>query len=135
MSSSFGKSQNKPPSLIPPSLFHQGLGKTLEVLMLTLAHPPPEGWAVTDGQSSSSGGSPIPIKATLVVVPASLLDQWKEETKRHVAPGGLKLFHYPGIRGAARRRLEEKAGVGGPSWDFEKFDIIVTSYEVTVLKH
>jgi SNF2 family DNA or RNA helicase len=98
--------------------------------MLALAHPPPEGWAVADSHSDSPGGSILPVKATLVVVPASLLDQWKEETKRHVAPGGLELLHYPGIKGVARRRLEEKGAAGGPSWDFEKYDIILTSYEV-----
>lgn len=97
--------------------------------MLALAHPPPEGWAVAD-RHSSSGGSPIPIKATLVVVPASLLDQWKEETKRHVAPGELKLLHYPGIKGAHRWRQEDRGAAWGLSWDFEEYDIIVTSYEV-----
>eukprot|EP01044_Picomonas_judraskeda_P005205 COSAG03_NODE_482_length_7563_cov_113.365086_4_plen_1377_part_00 len=76
-----------------------GLGKTLEVLYLTLAHPAGS-WAVDampahqEGIEKKSGGggqpddklvewSPVPVRATLVVAPATLLDQWQAEIARH----------------------------------------------------
>lgn len=68
-----------------------GLGKTLETLMLVLAHPAPSDWAVADldGRSRASDVDPVPIKTTLIVMPANLLTQWQEELQLHVNPGAL----------------------------------------------
>lgn len=94
--------------------------------MLVLAHPPPEGWAVNNPESTPSLQFPLPIQATLVVVPASLLEQWKEEMQRHVSRGKLKVLHYEGVAKATKT----KQTAGDPSGGFEGYDIILTSYEV-----
>jgi SNF2 family DNA or RNA helicase len=105
----------------------QGLGKTLEMLMLVLAHPPPPGWAVTDAATWDKSESVMPIKATLVVVPASLLDQWRREVELHVRPGALKVLHYEG-----RHRRGGGAGKrAAVNWGLEQYDMIITSYEVS----
>lgn len=72
-----------------------GLGKTLETLMLVLASQPPKGWAVTDlskvqRPAPSAAPEPVPIRSTLIVMPANLLQQWQDELAMHVQPGALK---------------------------------------------
>ncbi len=59
--------------------------------MLVLAHPAPSDWAVADldGRSRASDVDPVPIKTTLIVMPANLLTQWQEELQLHVNPGAL----------------------------------------------
>lgn len=68
-----------------------GLGKSLETLMLVLANPAPADWAVTNmkGRMRSSHSDPVPIKTTLIVMPANLLNQWQEEVQLHVRDGAL----------------------------------------------
>lgn len=68
-----------------------GLGKSLETLMLVLANPAPADWAVTSmkGRMRSSDSEPVPIKTTLIVMPANLLSQWQEEVQLHVKDGAL----------------------------------------------
>ena len=60
-----------------------GLGKTLEVICLALAHPAPPAWVAASRRR---------VKATLVVAPPSLLRQWAREC-RHRAPA-LKVLEY-----------------------------------------
>lgn len=94
--------------------------------MLVLANPPPPGWAVVDSVTWDHRDDVMPIKATLVVVPASLLNQWKREIDLHVRPGALKVLHYEG-------RHRRGAGVGkraAVNWGLEQYDVIITSYEV-----
>ncbi len=72
-----------------------GLGKTLETLMLALASQPPKGWAVADLSKvvhppPGAAPEPVPIRSTLVVMPANLLQQWQDELAMHVQPGALK---------------------------------------------
>ena len=73
-----------------------GLGKTLETLMLVLASQPPKGWAVHDLKkvqrpaAASTAAEPLPIKSTLIVMPANLLQQWQDELALHVKQGSLK---------------------------------------------
>ena len=70
-----------------------GLGKTLESLMLVLANPPPKGWAVGNlarhAQAHADSDEPVPIKSTLIVMPANLLEQWQAELALHVRGGAL----------------------------------------------
>jgi E3 ubiquitin-protein ligase SHPRH len=68
-----------------------GLGKTLETLMLILANPAPPGWAVADlaKYSRAVEEEPVPIKSTLIIMPANLLGQWQDELETHVAEGAL----------------------------------------------
>ena len=69
-----------------------GLGKTLETLMLVLASQPPKGWAVQDLSKMQSAQQlePVPIRSTLIVMPANLLQQWQDELSTHVKRGALK---------------------------------------------
>ena len=88
-----------------------GLGKTIQVLSLVVgdkermlrasgAHGIPEGVVLRPAHAST---------ATLVVVPLSLLQQWKEELERFSTPGFVKVrLHY----GANRAKLPQ-ALVGG----------------------
>ena len=67
-----------------------GLGKTLETLMLVLASQPPKGWAVQDLSKVLSVADPVPIRSTLIVMPANLLQQWQDELSTHVKREALK---------------------------------------------
>ena len=69
----------------------QGLGKTLQTLMLILANPPPASWPAKDldKHNQEKDGEPVPIKTTLIVMPANLLQQWQDELYKHVQTGAL----------------------------------------------
>ena len=67
-----------------------GLGKTLETLMLVLASQPPKGWAVQDLSKVLSVPDPVPVRSTLIVMPANLLQQWQDELSTHVKRGALR---------------------------------------------
>ena len=103
-----------------------GLGKTLEVLYLTLAHPA-GAWASESLPLEQSGvetpseqlglqvdkdtdWAPVPVRATLVVAPATLLDQWQAEIRQH-APG-LRCAIYTGC-GAAGSAVQPRYTDGG----------------------
>ncbi|KAK5173628.1 uncharacterized protein LTR77_002309 [Saxophila tyrrhenica] len=71
-----------------------GLGKTVELMALLSVHkradPLPE--AYYDGDSEMEI---VPSRATLIITPNSILQQWKSELTRH-APA-LRVFHYEGF--------------------------------------
>lgn len=85
-----------------------GLGKTLESLMLILSNPAPPGWAVSfndvwshfdnkareDEEDEEESDAPIPIRATLIIVPSNLLNQWQEEVETHVEDPAKNLKWY-----------------------------------------
>ena len=79
-----------------------GMGKTLEMLALTLSNPAPEDW---------QGGQ------TIVVCPVALVSQWSEEAKRCLEnPGRIYVYH-----GSSRRR----------DVDFLKqCNVVVTTYGI-----
>ena len=69
----------------------QGLGKTLQSLMLILSNPPPASWPVRNLEKQEHDkGEAVPIKTTLIVMPANLLQQWQDELGKHVQDGALK---------------------------------------------
>ena len=86
-----------------------GLGKTLQLLSLVLARPAPPGWAVERLPARTE--EPCPLKATLVVAPATLLDQWEHEIRVHLRDGALTYCTYTKESGAPRheRRRREQA--------------------------
>lgn len=60
-------------TFLPPAL----QGKTLQTLSLVLSNPAPKGWAVSrlDGLQATADSDPVPIRCSLIVVPANLLGQ------------------------------------------------------------
>jgi E3 ubiquitin-protein ligase SHPRH len=97
-----------------------GLGKTLEIISLILLHRrPDEGSQVFDPKLRRH----LPAsKGTLIITPASLLDQWVSEIQRH-APE-LDVMHYPGLRSLTKGQREE---IGR---DLGCHDVVVTTYDV-----
>ncbi|KAI0024360.1 SNF2 family N-terminal domain-containing protein [Xylariomycetidae sp. FL0641] len=102
-----------------------GLGKTVEVISLILAHKRPDGPPrVLDKYTNSHVR---PTNATLIVTPNALMDQWLIELKRH-APD-LRVTSYTGMRVArstrARMSLEDEIVT-----QFVTHDVVVTTYNV-----
>ncbi|MDB6094013.1 MAG: Non-specific serine/threonine protein kinase [Verrucomicrobia bacterium] len=85
-----------------------GLGKTLQALALL------SGIQATASAHSKSGRAPMTAGPSLVVCPASLVENWRREAARF-APGLNLLVHH------GSRRLTSAA-------EAETFDLIVTSY-------
>ena len=69
-----------------------GLGKSLNTLLLIAENEAPAGWAVDDIPRDQlvNHENPIPIKTTLLVAPNTLLSQWEDEVRKHLAPGALR---------------------------------------------
>ncbi|KAK0636215.1 SNF2 family N-terminal domain-containing protein [Bombardia bombarda] len=118
---------------ISPFLSHQnlrggilaeemGLGKTLEIISLILLHRRPEGPPMVFDQHR--GKQLLATWATLIITPASLLDQWLSELRRH-APE-LKVSCYPGLKKAAQDKDKDKYSIE----NLATFDVVVTTYEV-----
>jgi E3 ubiquitin-protein ligase SHPRH len=99
-----------------------GLGKTLEIISLILLHRRPERSDIVHdpylGRQLRVG------KATLIVTPPSLLDQWLSEVRRH-APE-LTVMHYRGLPPMASGKRDEKATIS----EFIRHDVVVTTYDV-----
>ncbi|KAG2441423.1 hypothetical protein HYH02_010011 [Chlamydomonas schloesseri] len=90
-----------------------GLGKTVEVMALTLANPPPP--SVVAGAVAPCGR--IVSRGTLVVCAVSLVGQWQAEAANKTA-GSCRIHPYHGqnrIRDARRLATE--------------FDVVVTTYQ------
>ena len=94
-----------------------GLGKTVQLTALMLAHPAPP---PTELAAAAADGGLCPCGATLVVVPASIVDQWARELER-LAPQ-LNVVRFNGT--TARK--------GAPTVPTEKLasaDIVLVTYE------
>ncbi|EJD03150.1 uncharacterized protein FOMMEDRAFT_108290 [Fomitiporia mediterranea MF3/22] len=86
-----------------------GLGKTLTMLALVLA-------TKSDVPKEFS-------RATLIVVPLSLISNWEGQIKEHCAPGSLKYHVY---YGAGRSTSPDR---------LRKYDVVITTYQVVVGEH
>ena len=84
-----------------------GLGKTLQTLMLVLSNPAPKGWAVSklEGLAVFAESEPIPIKCSLIVVPANLVGQVSRSRGR----GGVG---ETGLMRCAKRQLAVAVAAG-----------------------
>lgn len=100
-----------------------GLGKTVEVLALILQNPAaPERQVLDPYYDEENDVSVLPVKATLIVVPDILQEQWAAELLR-LAPH-LKLYLFMGHRQATKDVPRES------SWhEFARgFDVIIASF-------
>jgi len=94
-----------------------GLGKSLQMLGLVLARPPPEDWPVSSLPTQTY--SPVPIKTTLLVAPAAILPQWEAEVHKHVQPGALRCCTYLGLGAARSARGPPTVDIRGESCGVE----------------
>lgn len=90
-----------------------GLGKTLEIAALISHNRRGEGVGSFDADLKPTG-------ATLIVAPASLFGQWRDELEKH-APG-LTCTEFQG-----HRRTRDSSDVED---DFTRFDVVLTTYAV-----
>ena len=72
--------------------------------------------------------------ATLIICPAAILQQWRDEIARHVDPAaGLRVAEYPGVAACAvkvrkrRRGWRQAARLLNPA-ELAKHDIVLTTY-------
>ena len=99
-----------------------GLGKTVELMALVALHKRPEFGAgkVLDAFSETAVTLS---KATLIVSPPSILQQWKSELSRH-APA-LKVFQYDGIPSGNKHAKSEKQLIRDLA---NGYDVVLATY-------
>ena len=95
-----------------------GLGKTVELISLISLHR--FSGATSKVMDEFSGKEVTTCKATLIITPASIVEQWMQELERH-APS-LKILHYKGIKHVhnGKRTREE----------LTEQDVVLTTYTV-----
>lgn len=98
-----------------------GLGKTVEMLSLITLHksPKPSSDQIYDSFAESYVHN---TKATLIITPQSILQQWITEVKTH-APS-LKIIHYGGAKQHQNTELSKLL------FFLSESDIVITSYTV-----
>ncbi|EPX73194.1 ATP-dependent DNA helicase [Schizosaccharomyces octosporus yFS286] len=93
-----------------------GMGKTLEILSLILFHQRSKDNLFGTQYDPVLKKDVILSRATLIITPSTIIDQWISEVELHVP--SLKLFHYKGVRKSGSIPVEQ----------FLDADIVVTSY-------
>lgn len=97
-----------------------GLGKTVEAIALITLHRRdfvPGTLLDYEGRKIDVVGS------TLIVCPASILEQWKSELALH-APS-LKVFHYTGLKSSFRNNSNQEI-----KDELSGYDVVLTTYHV-----
>ncbi|EEP82986.1 predicted protein [Uncinocarpus reesii 1704] len=94
-----------------------GLGKTVELLSLICLHKRPQ----SDISAPYPGAKLYKSGATLIITPAAILEQWKQEISKH-APS-LRFAHYKGIQNSD---LPDEAMLQ----HLASQDIVLTTYNV-----
>ena len=93
-----------------------GLGKTVEMIALMCLHK--RNMGEEDGSAEKDLRNS---KATLIISPQSILEQWKQEIELH-APS-LKVLHYVGIK-----RYDDKYVEGDLVEDLANHDVVLCTY-------
>ena len=102
-----------------------GLGKTVELIALMCSHKRDDSYHGDNGEGIPDDRACQGLKksrATLIITPPSILEQWKEELEEH-APG-LKIFHYNGTRTSKRRANDETLE------ELANNDVVLTTYNI-----
>ena len=94
-----------------------GLGKTVELIALMCLHTRP----ITAKQETTSAAPLHRSRATLIITPPTILEQWRQELQDH-APS-LKVFHYQGAKAKDRYASHTIESLAD-------FDVILTTYNV-----
>lgn len=100
-----------------------GLGKTCELIALICLNKQ-ETPSVKLEHAESASSTLVPSKATLIVTPPTILQQWKDELARH-APA-LSVLHYKGLSDAKF----SKKGTRDILEVFSQSDVVITTYSV-----
>lgn len=114
-----GHSQMGPPKPFQGGILadEMGLGKTCTMLSLISANRSPD--------ISVGDATPIPpdaVKATLVVVPFSLIEVWNKQVERHFTPASLRTYVY------------HSQAKQSQALSFDKYDIVITTYNTVAHK-
>lgn len=96
-----------------------GLGKTVEMISLITLHQRPVAAQVYD---NFTGQNLRPTKATLIITPPSILQQWISEIHKH-APQ-LKVIHYQGIKAHSEADSSELLN------ELAASDVVISTYGV-----
>lgn len=112
-----------------------GLGKTVEMISLILANPrkdlegldPSRGIEHVREWLDDKDPGVLPVKATLIIVPKNLLDQWKDELEEHAPNLRVKLYTRTiktvGAWWTNPRRMEYAMR------EFVDVDVVLTSFD------
>lgn len=98
-----------------------GLGKTVEMVALLSIHRRP-GSKTDKLFDTYSSTNVVPSKATLIITPSSILEQWKSELARH-APA-LRVLHYIGI--SDRQPKDEQRMIAEMT---SGYDVVLSTYQ------
>lgn len=113
-----------------------GMGKTLEVLGLVLHHQLPISLTDTCTFDQVVGKNVKYSKATLIITPSTILDQWLSEIDLHVP--SLKVFHYQGIRksnGLKSAKIFLDCDIVVTSYSDLRFELLYTESHSRTLRH
>ncbi len=99
-----------------------GLGKTIQVIDLILRLKSPRS-AATPARASRDARSTGPGRPHLLIVPASLVGNWKSEWNRFAPQVKVYFAHHSETDASSLKRLAKD-----PASELSKFDVVVTTY-------
>ena len=101
-----------------------GLGKTVEMISLICLHQQDTS-GLNNVTEKASGKTLRNCKATLIITPPSILQQWKDEIRMH-APS-LKVQHYEGMAPAGAEETNEAEEIVS---EFLDCDVVLVTYQI-----